>query len=185
MFKPITKFWSNWHNYCTLCHFFVSLWHGIQKSRSSKWIDAETKKTFLCLSDKEISQQITWSVRGSLTILLYFHQIDKINISIYWILCVLKSNTSFWFLIFEMYFNTIKWYIVINWLAKMCTFQITLWISECVFSFSDRRISLASPKQLYKASNMTQRWQRREISNFEYLMFLNTISGEKSMKPEC
>ncbi|XP_015200106.2 lipopolysaccharide-responsive and beige-like anchor protein isoform X1 [Lepisosteus oculatus] len=40
-----------------------------------------------------------------------------------------------------------------------------------------RRISLASPKQLYKASNMTQRWQRREISNFEYLMFLNTISG--------
>uniref|UniRef100_A0A673HL47 Neurobeachin n=1 Tax=Sinocyclocheilus rhinocerous TaxID=307959 RepID=A0A673HL47_9TELE len=40
-----------------------------------------------------------------------------------------------------------------------------------------RRISLASPKQLYKASNLTQRWQRREISNFEYLMFLNTISG--------
>ncbi|XP_033871254.3 lipopolysaccharide-responsive and beige-like anchor protein isoform X1 [Acipenser ruthenus] len=40
-----------------------------------------------------------------------------------------------------------------------------------------RRISLASPKQLYKASNMTQRWQRREISNFEYLIFLNTISG--------
>uniref|UniRef100_A0A673HKF7 Lipopolysaccharide-responsive and beige-like anchor protein n=1 Tax=Sinocyclocheilus rhinocerous TaxID=307959 RepID=A0A673HKF7_9TELE len=50
-------------------------------------------------------------------------------------------------------------------------------ISECGLSFSDRRISLASPKQLYKASNLTQRWQRREISNFEYLMFLNTISG--------
>uniref|UniRef100_A0A8C9YVR8 Neurobeachin n=1 Tax=Sander lucioperca TaxID=283035 RepID=A0A8C9YVR8_SANLU len=40
-----------------------------------------------------------------------------------------------------------------------------------------RRISLATPKQLFKASNMTQRWQRREISNFEYLIFLNTISG--------
>ena len=26
-------------------------------------------------------------------------------------------------------------------------------------------------------ANMTQRWQRREISNFEYLMFLNTIAG--------
>lgn len=25
---------------------------------------------------------------------------------------------------------------------------------------------------------MTQRWQRREISNFEYLMFLNTIAGQ-------
>lgn len=41
-----------------------------------------------------------------------------------------------------------------------------------------RRISLATPKQLFKASNMTQRWQRREISNFEYLIFLNTIAGE-------
>eukprot|EP00064_Thunnus_orientalis_P000008 superscaffoldBa00000001_g8 len=40
-----------------------------------------------------------------------------------------------------------------------------------------RRISLATPRQLFKSSNMTQRWQRREISNFEYLMFLNTISG--------
>ncbi|XP_059198367.1 lipopolysaccharide-responsive and beige-like anchor protein isoform X2 [Centropristis striata] len=40
-----------------------------------------------------------------------------------------------------------------------------------------RRISLATPKQLFKASNMTQRWQRREISNFDYLIYLNTISG--------
>lgn len=40
-----------------------------------------------------------------------------------------------------------------------------------------RRISLARPRQLFKASNMTQRWQRREISNFEYLMFLNTVAG--------
>uniref|UniRef100_A0A673MFF8 Neurobeachin-like n=1 Tax=Sinocyclocheilus rhinocerous TaxID=307959 RepID=A0A673MFF8_9TELE len=39
------------------------------------------------------------------------------------------------------------------------------------------RISLATPRQLFKSSNMTQRWQRREISNFEYLMFLNTIAG--------
>jgi len=40
-----------------------------------------------------------------------------------------------------------------------------------------RRISLASPRQIFKASNMTQRWQHREISNFEYLMFLNTVAG--------
>ncbi|XP_032873568.1 lipopolysaccharide-responsive and beige-like anchor protein [Amblyraja radiata] len=40
-----------------------------------------------------------------------------------------------------------------------------------------RRISLANPRQLFKASNMMQRWQRREISNFEYLMFLNTVAG--------
>ncbi|CAF4132174.1 unnamed protein product [Rotaria magnacalcarata] len=40
-----------------------------------------------------------------------------------------------------------------------------------------RRTALASPKQLFRSANMTQRWQRREISNFEYLMYLNTISG--------
>ena len=40
-----------------------------------------------------------------------------------------------------------------------------------------RRASLMSARQLYRASNMTQKWQRRELSNFEYLMFLNTIGG--------
>ncbi|XP_018398610.1 PREDICTED: neurobeachin [Cyphomyrmex costatus] len=40
-----------------------------------------------------------------------------------------------------------------------------------------RRASLMSPRQLMRNSNMTQKWQRREISNFEYLMFLNTIAG--------
>ncbi|CAF1384552.1 unnamed protein product [Rotaria sp. Silwood1] len=35
-----------------------------------------------------------------------------------------------------------------------------------------RRTSLASSKQLFRSANMTQRWQRREISNFEYLMYL-------------
>ncbi|KAK6626033.1 hypothetical protein RUM43_006337 [Polyplax serrata] len=40
-----------------------------------------------------------------------------------------------------------------------------------------RRASMMSPRQLMRNSNMTQRWQRREISNFEYLMFLNTIAG--------
>lgn len=40
-----------------------------------------------------------------------------------------------------------------------------------------RRASMMSPKQLMRNSNMTQKWQRREISNFEYLMFLNTIAG--------
>ncbi|CAF5162679.1 unnamed protein product, partial [Rotaria sp. Silwood1] len=38
------------------------------------------------------------------------------------------------------------------------------------------RTSLASAKQLFRSANMTQRWQRREISNFEYLMYLNTIA---------
>lgn len=40
-----------------------------------------------------------------------------------------------------------------------------------------RRASLMTPKQLFASSNMTQKWQKREISNFEYLMFLNTIAG--------
>ncbi len=40
-----------------------------------------------------------------------------------------------------------------------------------------RKSSLASPRQVFKHSNMTQKWQRREISNFDYLMYLNTVAG--------
>ncbi|KAJ1569840.1 Neurobeachin-like protein 1 [Nowakowskiella sp. JEL0078] len=34
-----------------------------------------------------------------------------------------------------------------------------------------------TPADILKRSNLTQRWQNHEISNFEYLMHLNTISG--------
>ncbi|XP_048589684.1 neurobeachin-like isoform X3 [Nematostella vectensis] len=40
-----------------------------------------------------------------------------------------------------------------------------------------RTSSLYSPKQLFEKSTMTSRWQKREVSTFEYLMFLNTIAG--------
>ncbi|XP_010219526.1 PREDICTED: LOW QUALITY PROTEIN: neurobeachin-like protein 2, partial [Tinamus guttatus] len=39
--------------------------------------------------------------------------------------------------------------------------------------YSSRR----SPQELLKASGLTQKWVLREISNFEYLMQLNTIAG--------
>ena len=35
-----------------------------------------------------------------------------------------------------------------------------------------------TPRQMFRMSNMTARWQRREVSNFEYLMFLNTLAGK-------
>uniref|UniRef100_UPI003590263B lipopolysaccharide-responsive and beige-like anchor protein isoform X2 n=1 Tax=Myxine glutinosa TaxID=7769 RepID=UPI003590263B len=50
-------------------------------------------------------------------------------------------------------------------------------VGSCYGIPQARRYSLASPRQLFNVSNITQRWQRREISNFQYLMFLNTISG--------
>ena len=40
-----------------------------------------------------------------------------------------------------------------------------------------RRYSMASGKALLKLTNMMEKWQKREISNFQYLMFLNTIGG--------
>uniref|UniRef100_A0A5S6QKC9 Putative neurobeachin homolog n=1 Tax=Trichuris muris TaxID=70415 RepID=A0A5S6QKC9_TRIMR len=40
-----------------------------------------------------------------------------------------------------------------------------------------RKASLMTPRQLFKHSDMPQKWQKREISNFDYLMFLNTIAG--------
>ena len=40
-----------------------------------------------------------------------------------------------------------------------------------------RQISLAHPRRLLRDSNMMDKWRRREISNFDYLMFVNTIAG--------
>ena len=40
-----------------------------------------------------------------------------------------------------------------------------------------RRYSMASGRTLFRLTAMTERWQKREISNFQYLMFLNTIAG--------
>ncbi|KAL5292423.1 NBEAL1 family protein [Megaselia abdita] len=34
-----------------------------------------------------------------------------------------------------------------------------------------------SPAELLRSSGVTQKWREREISNFEYLMYLNTIAG--------
>ena len=39
------------------------------------------------------------------------------------------------------------------------------------------RIGIRKPSELLQASGLTQKWVRREISNFDYLMQLNTISG--------
>ena len=39
---------------------------------------------------------------------------------------------------------------------------------------------MASPQQLFKKSSMTAKWERREITNFEYLIYLNTIAGESA-----
>ncbi|PAV82534.1 hypothetical protein WR25_15898 isoform B [Diploscapter pachys] len=40
-----------------------------------------------------------------------------------------------------------------------------------------RKTSLMTPRQLFKHSDMSLKWQKREISNFDYLMFLNTVAG--------
>lgn len=42
-----------------------------------------------------------------------------------------------------------------------------------------------SPPELLRASGLTQRWVNREISNFEYLMYLNTIAGKSQQSPGC
>ncbi|CAD6185949.1 unnamed protein product [Caenorhabditis auriculariae] len=40
-----------------------------------------------------------------------------------------------------------------------------------------RKTSLMTPRQLFRHSDMCIKWQKREISNFDYLMFLNTVAG--------
>ena len=51
-------------------------------------------------------------------------------------------------------------------------------LSLCMYIYIYRSMSLASPQQLFKKSSITAKWERREISNFEYLMYLNTLAGE-------
>ena len=40
-------------------------------------------------------------------------------------------------------------------------------------AYSDSR----TPEEIFKKSNLTKRWMLRQISNFDYLMQLNTIAG--------
>ena len=39
------------------------------------------------------------------------------------------------------------------------------------------RVGIRKPSRLLQSSGLTQKWVRRELSNFDYLMQLNTISG--------
>lgn len=103
----------------------------------------------------------------------------------------------------KWYFSEMRAIFSRKYILKYCAIEIFLASRTSVmFSFSDRqtvkkiikslprvgvgikygipqsrRASLMTPKQLMRGSNMTQKWQKREISNFEYLMFLNTIAG--------
>ena len=39
------------------------------------------------------------------------------------------------------------------------------------------RVGIRKPARLLRESGLTNKWVKREISNFDYLMQLNTISG--------
>lgn len=39
------------------------------------------------------------------------------------------------------------------------------------------RVGIRKPSRLLRESGLTNKWVKREISNFDYLMQLNTISG--------
>lgn len=38
-------------------------------------------------------------------------------------------------------------------------------------------LGISTPEEILKASGMTNKWVNREISNFDYLMVLNTVAG--------
>ncbi|KAI9588072.1 hypothetical protein GQX74_003918 [Glossina fuscipes] len=58
-------------------------------------------------------------------------------------------------------------------------------VNQTLFTFIDlsppaddgSKHDFRSPAELLKTSGLTQKWMNREISNFEYLMYLNTIAG--------
>ena len=61
-------------------------------------------------------------------------------------------------------------------LVFLLFFQVN--VVFCPFFSVCRAASLYSPRQLFQKSTMTLRWQKGEVSNFQYLMFLNTIAGK-------
>lgn len=61
-------------------------------------------------------------------------------------------------------------------LVLLLFFQVN--VVFCPFFSVCRAASLYSPRQLFQKSTMTLRWQKGEVSNFQYLMFLNTIAGK-------
>lgn len=71
----------------------------------------------------------------------------------------------------------------------VCLLDVCLFVYWLVVNvnFVFRAASLYSPRQLFQKSTMTHRWQKGEVSNFQYLMFLNTIAGKQIIfqKPSC
>ncbi|XP_071415968.1 neurobeachin-like protein 2 isoform X2 [Pithys albifrons albifrons] len=61
-----------------------------------------------------------------------------------------------------------------------CPLQVRNKVYSCILGLRPPNqiyFGSRSPQELLKASGLTQKWVLREISNFEYLMQLNTIAG--------
>lgn len=54
---------------------------------------------------------------------------------------------------------------------KLCSLKEVPKTKNSIISFVDRRVALEM------AENARERWKRREISNFEFLVILNTLAG--------
>ncbi|XP_059693893.1 neurobeachin-like protein 2 isoform X3 [Haemorhous mexicanus] len=63
---------------------------------------------------------------------------------------------------------------------SFCPLQVRNKVYSCILGLrppNQTYFGSRSPQELLKASGLTQKWVLREISNFEYLMQLNTIAG--------
>lgn len=85
-----------------------------------------------------------------------------------------------------MYRETEVFNLNLQWTFKTSFAHLTVYCGALVLNitvcFSLRPPNLVNygartPRELLKASGMTQRWINREISNFDYLMQLNTFAG--------
>ncbi|XP_039582492.1 neurobeachin-like protein 2 isoform X2 [Passer montanus] len=64
--------------------------------------------------------------------------------------------------------------------TSFCPLQVRNKVYSCILGLrppNQTYFGSRSPQELLKASGLTQKWVLREISNFEYLMQLNTIAG--------
>ena len=68
-----------------------------------------------------------------------------------------------------------------SYLSIHLSIHLSIYLSICPY----RSVSLLPPSTLFKRSDMTEKWIRRDISNFEYLMFINTAAGITLMLSYC
>ncbi|KAI9209022.1 uncharacterized protein BJ171DRAFT_437728 [Polychytrium aggregatum] len=113
------------------------------------------EKTVLMLVESEVIRERRWPVQNLREMYLRRYMLRRSALEIFFV-----DQTSYLFNFPQLKDRT-------RLFSKIVSMRLPKLISADV----------RNPAEAFRKSDMTERWRRREISNFEYLMYLNTVSG--------